>query len=130
METTLEAWSVYGGFADEKGALHALPWAEMRLQVHRIEDFVAKWRREAEAMVDSPMKLAILRELDGFKKFAPYHAEHMPGASSSPTAQPLSVMLDPQTLLENLGPSILPDLRKVIPCRNHTANVAHSVCPS
>ena len=68
INATLEAWSVYGGFAQEMAELLALPWLEARKHVHRVEDFVTKWSKQVEGMGKSAMKLAILRDVDGFRK--------------------------------------------------------------
>lgn len=42
----------------------------MRGQLHRVDDFAGQWTKEAEALEGSPMKLSLLRELDGVRRCA------------------------------------------------------------
>eukprot|EP00892_Ulva_mutabilis_P012057 jgi/Ulvmu1/9223/UM005_0323.1 len=71
VEATVAAWSIYGGYAKEKEELVKSRWAEIRLQLHRFDDFVAHWLKAAAAMGDSPVKLTLLRELDVYRRVSP-----------------------------------------------------------
>lgn len=68
VDATVAAWSVYGGYAKEKDELLEAPWAEVRLQLHRVDDFLGRWQKSAASMDDSPMKLTLLRELDTYRR--------------------------------------------------------------
>lgn len=68
VEATVAAWSVYGGYAKEKDELLPSQWAEVRLQLHRVDDFLGRWLKSASSMEASPMKLTLLRELDSYRR--------------------------------------------------------------
>lgn len=68
VEATVAAWSVYGGYAKEKEELIESKWAEIRLQLHRVDDFIGRWLKSAGSMDDSPMKLTLLRELGTYRR--------------------------------------------------------------
>lgn len=68
VEATVAAWSIYGAYAKEKDELLAVQWAEARLQLHRVDDFIGRWLKSATALDDSPMKLTLLRELDSYRR--------------------------------------------------------------
>jgi len=65
---TVAAWSVYGGYAKEKEELIDSTWAQTRLQLHRVDDFLERWLKVAGSMDNSPMKLTLLRELDAYQR--------------------------------------------------------------
>lgn len=71
VEATVAAWSVYGGYAKEKDELLSSQWAEVRLQLHRVDDFLGRWLKSASSMEASPMKLTLLRELDSHRRCVP-----------------------------------------------------------
>ena len=70
VDVTTTAWSHYKEFTSDRDELADCHWDEMRNQLHRVDDFVAKWSKAAEALDKSSMKLTLLREVAGYHGYA------------------------------------------------------------
>lgn len=71
MDATVAAWSHYRRFCEERDALAGAPWERARLELHKIEDFVAGWGAAAKGMPESGVKLTLLREVASYGTCAP-----------------------------------------------------------
>lgn len=73
VDATTAAWTRYKAFADERAELAQQPWDMLRGQLHRVDDFASQWGKAAEGLEGSPLKLSLLRELDGVRRCAHRH---------------------------------------------------------
>jgi len=70
LAATVAAWGLYRSFSEERDALAGALWDAMRSQLHRVDDFIARWGRACEQAdgADSALKLTLLKELHSYKR--------------------------------------------------------------